>query len=151
MRFSISPTIKLNSLGTDYDHKEREDNIMASKEKAARLEQKVYWEEKLNQRLSLMADKGAESEKIAKDTTVRKLRAKMRETDKRLKVIEGKEKKLEAMAKIKAEKLAAPKKEQGKKGKKSEEKPGDSKRQKKKKEKKESKESKEIKEIKDKD
>jgi len=112
---------------------------MASKEKAARLEQRVHWEEKLNQRLSLMADKGAESEKIAKDTTVRKLRAKVRETDKRLRAIEGKEKKLEELAKVKAEKLAAPKKEQGKKGKISEEKSADSKRQQKKKKKKESK------------
>ena len=110
---------------------------MAPKEKATRLEQRVYWEEKLNQRLSLLADKGAEAEKIAKDTTVKKLRAKMRETDKRLRVIEGKEKKLEEMAKIKAEKLATPKKE--KKSKISEEKPADSKRQKKKKKKKESK------------
>jgi len=112
---------------------------MASKEKAARLEQRTYWEEKLNQRLSLLADKGAESQKISKDTTVRKLRAKMRETDKRLKAIQGKEKKTEEMAKIKAEKLAAPKKEQGKKGKISEEKTGESKRQQKKKKKKESK------------
>ena len=110
---------------------------MASKEKVARLEQKVYWEEKLNQRLSLLADKGSEPEKIAKDTTVKKLRAKMRETDKRLRVIEGKEKKLEEMAKIKTEKLATPKKE--KKGKLSEEKTGESKRQQKKKKKKESK------------
>jgi len=122
---------------------------MASKEKAARLEQKAHWEEKLNQRLSLMADKGAESKKIAKDTTVRKLRAKVRETDKRLKAIEEKEKKLEEMAKVKAEKLAAPKKE--KKGKILEEKPDKSKRQQKKKKKKESKDSKESKESKDKD
>ena len=135
----------MNSLGKDYEYKEREDNIMASKEKAVRIEQKVHWEEKLNQRLSLLADKGAKSEEIAKDTTVRKLRANMRETEKRLKAIEAKEKKLEEMAKIKAEKLAAPKKEQGKKGKISEEKPAKSKRQQKKKKKKEGKESKESK------
>lgn len=116
---------------------------MASKEKAARLEQKVNWEEKLNQRLSLMADKGTESEKIAKDTTVRKLRAKIRETDKRLKAIEGKEKKLEEMAKTKAEKLATPKEEKDKKQKTSKDQPGESKRQQKKKKKKEKKEKKE--------
>lgn len=143
MSFSISPTIKSNDPGSDYEHKEREDNIMASKEKAARLEQRVYWEEKLNQRLSLLAENGADSEKIAKDTTVRKLRAKMRKTDQRLGVIEGKEKKLEEMAKTKAEKLAAPKKEKEKKGKILEEKPGESKRQQKKKKKKEKKEKKE--------
>lgn len=112
---------------------------MASKEKAARLEQRVYWEEKLNQRLSLLAEKGAGAEKIAKDTTVRKLRAKVRQTDKRLKVIEGKEKKIDEMAKVKAERLAAPKKEKEKKEKVLEEKPAESKRQMKKKKKKESK------------
>ncbi len=113
---------------------------MASKEKAVRLEQKVRWEEKLNQRLSLLADKGAGSEKISKDTTVKQLRAKIRETDKRLRAIEEKQKKIEEMAKIKAEKLAVPKKEQGKKGKTSKDQPADSKRQEKKKKKKEKKE-----------
>ena len=122
-----------------YGNEEREDNIMSSKEKEARLEQRAYWEEKLNRRLSLLADKGAESKVIAKDTTERKLRAKKRATDKRLKVIEGKEKKLEEKAKIKAEKLAAPKKEKEKKRKISDEKPAESKRQQKKKKKKESK------------
>ena len=130
--------MKLNRPGSDYEHEEREDNIMASKEKAARLEQKAYWEEKLNQSLALLADKGAGSEKIAKDTAVRKLRAKVRETDKRLRIIEGKEKRLEEMAKVKAEKLAAPKKEKDKKGKISEEKSAESKREQKKKKKKES-------------
>ena len=124
---------------------------MASKEKAARLEQKVHWDEKLNQRLSLLADKGTDSEKIAKDTTVRQLRAKIRETDKRLRAIEEKEKKIEAMAKIKAEKLAVPKKEKGKKGKTSKDDLADSKRQKKKKKKKEKKEKKEKEETPDKD
>ena len=109
---------------------------MASKEKMARDEQKVYWEERLNQRLSLLADKKVESEKIAKDTTVRKLRAKIRKTDKRLRVIKEKEEKLVEMGKIKAEKLAVPKRE---KGGKSEEKSTESKRQQKKKKKKESK------------
>jgi len=117
---------------------------MASKEKAVRLEQKVRWEEKLNQRLSLLADRGAGSEKISKDTTVKQLRAKMRETDKRLRVIEEKEKKLEEMAKVKAEKLAVPKKEKGKKGKTSKDQPADSKRQQKKKKKKEKKEKEET-------
>lgn len=114
---------------------------MASKEKPARLEQRVHWEEKLKRRLSLLADKESDSEKIAKDTTVRQLRAKMRETDKRLKAIEEKEKRFAERAKIKAEKLAAPKKVKEKKGKISEEQMADSKRQKKKKKKKEKKES----------
>lgn len=112
---------------------------MGSKEKAARLDQRRYWDEKLNQRLSILTDKGVKSEKIAKDTTVKKLRAKIRETNKRLKVIEGKEKKSEEMAKIKTEKLAAPKKEKTAKKKMAGKEPTESKRQQKKKKKKEDK------------
>ena len=112
---------------------------MASKEKAARLDQKRHWDEKLDQRLSILTDKGVDPEKASKDTTVRKLRAKIRETDKRLKAIEGKEKKSEEMAKIKAEKLAAPKIDKAKKKKTGEKQPAESKRQQKKKKKKESK------------
>lgn len=114
---------------------------MVSKSREARLGQKAFWEEKLSQRLSALDDKGATPEDTAKDTTVRSLRAKLRETDRRLGVIDKKEKKVEEMAKRKAEKLAAPNKEKTKKGKKAkvEETPVESKRQKKKKKKKEAK------------
>ncbi len=112
---------------------------MASKEKTARLDQKRYWDEKLSQRLSILTDKGVGSEKIAKDTTVRKLRAKIRETGKRLHVIEGKENKSDEMAKVKAEKLAAPKIKKAEKKKMVEEQAAESKRQQKKKKKKEGK------------
>lgn len=111
---------------------------MASKEKVARAEQKAYWEEKLNQRLSLLAEKGAGPSKIARDPTVREFRAKIRETENRLKAIEQKEKKVEDMARIRAERLAAPKKKE-KKRKEAEDKPGVSKRQQKKRKKKEGK------------
>ena len=112
---------------------------MGSKEKTVRVDQKRYWDEKLKERLSMLTDKGIKPEMVAKDTTVRKLRAKIRETDKRLKAIEGKEKKSEEMAKIKAEKLAAPKIDKAKKKKLDEKQPAESKRQQKKKKKKESK------------
>jgi hypothetical protein len=110
---------------------------MASKGKEQRLEQKQYWNEQLQQRLSLLAEKGLDGEAVSKDTTVRKLRAKMRETGERLRAIEGKEKKVEEMARIKAEKLAAPKKEKSSKKKVVEETAAESKRQQKKKKKKE--------------
>ncbi len=110
---------------------------MASKDKESRLGQMSYWEEQLNQRLALLAEKGDAPEKIAKDTEVKKIRAKIRETRDRLKAIEEREKKLEDMAKAKVEKAAMPKK--SKKKKKEEESPEESKRQQKKKKKKEKK------------
>jgi len=93
-----------------------------------------YWEEQLKQRLALLAEKGVASEKITKDTEIKKLRAKMRETRDRLGAIEEKEKKLEEMDKARAEKAAMPKK--SKKKKKEEEPSAESKRQQKKKKKK---------------
>jgi len=88
---------------------------MASKSFEAKKNQKEYWGSKLNQRLSFLTEKGFEPGKIAKDTTVRKLRAKIRKTESRLKTIASQEKKVEEMARIKAEKAAAPKQEKGKK------------------------------------
>jgi hypothetical protein len=88
---------------------------MVSKSSEARENQKEYWGSKLNQRLSFLTERGFEPGKIAKDVTVRKLRAKIRETASRLKSIASKEKKLEEMARIKAEKAAAPKQEKAKK------------------------------------
>jgi hypothetical protein len=110
---------------------------MASKAKESRLEQRHYWDEQLEQRLSLLTEKGLEADAISRDTTVRKLRAKIRETGQRLRAIEGKEKKAEEMARVKAEKLAAPKKEKSSKKKVVEEQSAESKRQQKKKKKKE--------------
>ena len=111
---------------------------MASKDKESRLAQMSYWEEQLNQQLARLAEKGISSEKIAKDTEIKKIRAKIRETRDRLAVIEEKEKKLAEMAKAKAEKAAKPK-EPKKKKKQEEEEQAESKRQQKKKKKKEKK------------
>lgn len=113
---------------------------MASKTKEARLNQMNYLEGKLEQRLSVLAEKGLESKKITGDMAVKKLRAEIRETTARLKAIEAREKKLEEMAATKAEKLAAPKQEKANKKKATEEAPEISKRQQKKKKKKEGKE-----------
>jgi hypothetical protein len=86
---------------------------MASKSKEARQDQKVYWEKRLDERLTALKEKGAD--KIAKDTTLRKIRAKIREADSRLKAISQKEKKVEEMAQRKVEKAKAAKKERSKK------------------------------------
>ncbi|MDY6970944.1 MAG: hypothetical protein SV775_01305 [Thermodesulfobacteriota bacterium] len=111
---------------------------MASKDKEVRLNQKDLWEGKLDQRLSALTDKGLEPHKMARDSAVREIRAKIRDTDSRLEVIAGLERKREEMAAIKAEKLAAPKQEKGKKKRKQAEEPApESKRQQKKKKKKE--------------
>ncbi|MFZ0451986.1 MAG: hypothetical protein WAL98_22365 [Desulfatiglandaceae bacterium] len=113
---------------------------MPSKSKESRMEQKIFWEEKLKQRLEVLAENGVESGKLSKDMTVKKIRAKLRETGARLKAVEAQEKKVEEMAREKAEKLAAPKeKKTGKKKKTEEEKAAESKRQQKKKKKKEAK------------
>lgn len=110
---------------------------MASKTKEARVEQKRYWDVQLEQRVSLLKEKGLDAGDISRDAAVRKLRAKIRETGHRLTTIEGKEQKAEEMARIKAEKLAAPKVKKSDKKKAVEEKPAESKRQQKKKKKKE--------------
>ena len=83
---------------------------MASKDKASRLAQMDYWESQLNQRLAQLAEKEVAPEKIAKDTEIKKIRAKIRETRDRLGTIEEKEKKLEKMTEARAEKAAKPKK-----------------------------------------
>lgn len=105
---------------------------MVSKSSEARENQKEYWGSKLNQRLSFLTEKGFEPGKIAKDGTVRKLRAKMRETGSRLRTIASQEKKVEEMARIKAEKAAVPKEEKVKKKKEAGKTPEESKRQQKK-------------------
>lgn len=116
---------------------ERKGKSMASKTKEARVEQRRQWDAQLAQRVSLLTGQGLDADTIAKDVTVRKLRAKIRETAHRLRTIEGKERKTEDMARIKAEKLAAPKIKKSGKKKAAEEQAAESKRQQKKKKKKE--------------
>lgn len=112
---------------------------MASKSKEARIEQKTYWETKLEQRLGVLAEKGVDPKKAAKDPAVKRIRAYLRETETRLQTIATLEAKAEELSKKKAAKSAAPRKEKGKKGKQKQEAPEMSKRQQKKKKKKEAK------------
>ena len=109
---------------------------MPSKTKAARLNQKDSLENKLEQRLNVLAEKGLKPDEISRDAKVRGIRAKIRKTNARLNAISDLEKKAGEMARIKAEKAAMPKKEKAKKKKEKEETAEMSKRQKKKKKKK---------------
>ena len=76
------------------------------------MRQKARFEHTLKDRLSFLSGKGTKSPKAEKDTIVRKLQADLKAVNKRLRVITASEKRTEEMAKIKAEKAAAPPKEQ---------------------------------------
>ena len=102
---------------------------MASKDKVARDAQKTYWEGVLSRRLDVLKESGLEPKKIAKDVSIRKIRAEIRKIGARLAVIDKKEKKIEEMARIKAEKTSIPKEEKAMKTKAAEETPETSKRQ----------------------
>ena len=116
---------------------------MPSKTREARVDQKVYLESMLSQRLAVLTEKGYKSDQLTRDPKIRKLRAQLRKTSNRLEVISAKEKKIEEMAKVKVEKTAKPVKEKPKKGKGPSEGSEMSKRQQKKREKLEKKQSKE--------
>ncbi len=102
---------------------------MASKDKIARDTQKAYWEGALSSRLEVLNKSGLDRGEIAKDSSVKKIRAKIRELTKRLAVIDKKQNKVEEMGRAKAEKMAIPKEEKTKKSKAEEEAAEVSKRQ----------------------
>ena len=102
---------------------------MASKDKVARDAQKTYWEGVLSRRLEVLKESGLEPKEIAKDTSVRKIRAEIRKISARLAVIDKKEKKIEEMARVKAEKMSISREEKARKTKAVEETPETSKRQ----------------------
>jgi len=85
---------------------------MGLKRKQMQLRQKAYFEQKLKDRLSFLSGKGIEAPKVDKDSLVRKLKASIRAVNNRLRLIADNEKRTEEMAKIKAERAAAPPKEQ---------------------------------------
>jgi hypothetical protein len=85
---------------------------MGLKRKQMLMQQKAYFEHKLQDRLSFLSGKGIKSPKADKDTLVRKLQANIRAVNKRLRLIADNEKRTEEIAKMKAERAAAPQKEQ---------------------------------------
>ena len=76
------------------------------------MQQKAYFEHKLQDRLSFLSGKGIKSPKADKDTLFRKLQANIRAVNKRLRLIADNEKRTEEMAKKKAKRPATPQKEQ---------------------------------------
>ena len=85
---------------------------MGLKRKQVLMRQKASFEQKLHDRLSFLSGKGIISPKADKDTLVRNLQANIRAVNYRLRLIADHEKRTEEMAKIKAERAAAPRKEQ---------------------------------------
>ncbi len=76
------------------------------------LQQRASYERTLQERMSYLSDKGVVSPKAEKDTIVRKLKADIKAVNKRLRTVAEHDKRTEEMAKTKAEKAAAPQKEQ---------------------------------------
>ncbi len=85
---------------------------MGLKWKQIQMRQKAYLEQKLQNRLSFLSGKEIEAPKIDKDPLVRKLQANIRAVNNRLRLIADNEKRTEEIAKIKADRAAAPPKEQ---------------------------------------
>jgi len=89
---------------------------MGLRRKQILMGQKANFEHKLRDRLSSLSGKGIKSPQADKDTLVRKWLANIRAVNRKLRLIADSEKRTEDMAKIKAERAAAPRKEEGGKG-----------------------------------
>jgi hypothetical protein len=92
---------------------------MSSKSKDVRIEQRRMLEEKLDLRLQQLAQKGISKEKAQSNPLVKNLKAKIRETNTRIKAVEKIEKLNEDLAQAKILKLTAPAKKEGEEGKES--------------------------------
>ena len=78
--------------------------------------QKASFEQKLKDRLAFLAGKGTKAPQTDRDPIVKNLKADIKASKKRLARIAELEKRTEEMARTKAEKAAAPKKEEQPKG-----------------------------------
>lgn len=84
---------------------------MGLKRKQIVMRQKASFEQELKDRLSFLSGKGVKSPRTDRDPLVKKLKADIKASNKRLRRIAEEEKRTEEMARIKAEKAAAPKKD----------------------------------------
>jgi len=84
---------------------------MGSKHRQAQNGRKASFERKLNNRMAILLSKGIKSREIDKDTLVKQLQANIEAINNRLKTIDASEKKTAELARMKAEKAAAPPKE----------------------------------------
>jgi len=114
-------------------NKQQKEKTMASESKETRLKQKATLEAKLKKRLALLAEKGLDEKKIARDTIVKELKAKLKETAARLRAIAANVQRTAELAALKAERLAKPTEETPKAKKAAPEPPPDAKAKKKKK------------------
>jgi hypothetical protein len=92
---------------------------MSSKSKDVRIEQRRMLEEKLDLRLQQLAQKGISKEKAQSNPLVKNLKAKIKETNARIKAVEKIEKLNEDLAQAKILKLTVPAKKEGEAGKES--------------------------------
>jgi hypothetical protein len=92
---------------------------MGLKQTQTQIRQKGYFEQQLKNRLSFLSGKGIEAARADKDPVVKKIKADIRAAKNRLRLIAAHDKRTEEMAKIKADRAAAPPKEEegGKAGK----------------------------------
>ncbi len=92
---------------------------MSSKSKDVKIEQRRILEEKLDLRLQQLAQKGISKEKAQSNPLVKNLKAKIRETNTRIKAVEKIAKLNEELAQAKIQKLTAPAQKEGEAGKES--------------------------------
>jgi len=85
---------------------------MGLKQKQLQIRQKEFFEQHLQNRLSFLSGKGIETSRIDKDPLVRKWKANIRAVNNRLRLLAENEKRTAEMAKIKADRAAAPPKDQ---------------------------------------
>jgi hypothetical protein len=85
---------------------------MPSKSKDVRIEQRIVLEKKLDLRLQQLTQKGTGKEKADIDPLVKNLKAKIRETNSRIRAVEKIEKLNSDLDQAKIQKLTAPKKEE---------------------------------------
>lgn len=84
---------------------------MGMNRKQVLLRQKARFEQVLKNRMTYLSGKGVVPPKTDKDTLVRKNKADIKAVNNRLRILEENEKRIEAIAKAKAEKAAARSKE----------------------------------------
>ena len=84
---------------------------MASQSRETRQRQLAEWEVKLQKRLAFLGEKGFDEKKIARDVLVKELKAKIKESQVRLRAIGANEKQVAELAAVKAERSAKPKEE----------------------------------------
>jgi hypothetical protein len=113
--------------------KNEKEKTMASESKETRLKQKAALEAKLQKRLALLAEKGLDEQKIARDVLVKQLKAELKKTAVQLRAIAAHVKRTADLAAMKAERLAKPREEAPKAKKAAPEPPPEAKTKKKKK------------------